>query len=44
VIIRYESISVGLTQKWLRNFKRNPLTPEFMYLDVDVALQKKGLP
>jgi ABC-type transport system substrate-binding protein len=44
VIIRYESISVGLTQKWLRNFKRNPLTPEFMYLDVDTALQKKGLP
>jgi ABC-type transport system substrate-binding protein len=44
VIIRYESISVGLTHKWLRNFKRNPLTPEFMYLDLDVALQKKGLP
>ncbi|HEY6134986.1 MAG TPA: ABC transporter substrate-binding protein [Rubrivivax sp.] len=44
VIIQYESISVALTQKWLRNFKRNPLTPEFMYLDVDVALQKKGLP
>jgi ABC-type transport system substrate-binding protein len=44
VIIRYESIAVGLTQKWLRNFKRNPLTPEFMYLDVDTALQKKGLP
>lgn len=43
VIIRYESIAVGLTQKWLRNFKRNPLTPELMYLDVDVALQKKGL-
>jgi len=44
VIIRHESIVVGLTQKWLRNFKRNPLTPEFAYLDVDVALQKKGLP
>ena len=42
VIIRYESIAVGLTQKWLRNFKRNLLTPELMYLDVDVALQKKG--
>jgi oligopeptide transport system substrate-binding protein len=44
VIIRFESIAVGLTQKWLRNFKRNPLTPEHMYLDVDMALQKKGLP
>jgi oligopeptide transport system substrate-binding protein len=44
VIITYESIAVGLTQKWLRNFKRNPLTPEFMYLDVDMAMQKKGLP
>jgi ABC-type transport system substrate-binding protein len=44
VIIRFESISVGMTQKWLRNFKRNPLAPEHMYVDVDLALQKKGLP
>jgi ABC-type transport system substrate-binding protein len=44
VIPRYEPISVGLTQKWVRHFKRNPITPEYMYVDVDMALKKKGLP
>ncbi len=36
-------LAFGITQKWLRNFKRNVLAPEFMYLDVDMALKKKGL-
>jgi len=36
-------LAFGITQKWLQNFKRNVLAPEFMYLDVDMALKKKGL-
>jgi ABC-type transport system substrate-binding protein len=37
-------LSFGITQKWLLNFKRNVLAREFMYLDVDMALKKKGMP
>jgi ABC-type transport system substrate-binding protein len=36
-------LAFGITQKWLQNFKRNVLAAEFMYLDVDMALKKKGL-
>ena len=44
VVLGYNSLRFGITQKWLRNFKRNVLVPEFMYLDVDMAAKKKGLP
>ena len=43
VIIGQNSLRFGITQKWLSNFKRNLLVPEFMYLDVDMARKKKGL-
>ncbi len=44
VIIGHNSLRFGITQKWLSNFKRNLMTPEFMYLDIDVARKKKGVP
>lgn len=37
-------LAFGITHKWLRNFKRNVLTSELMYLDVDMALKRKGPP
>jgi hypothetical protein len=30
-------LRVSITQKWLRNFKRNLLQPEFEFLDIDMA-------
>jgi ABC-type transport system substrate-binding protein len=44
VILGLNSLRFGITQNWLRNFKRNLLAPEFMYLDVDMAAKKKGVP
>ena len=44
VIIGQNSLRFGITQKWLSNFKRNLLVPEFMYMDVDMARKKKGAP
>lgn len=44
VIIGSNTLRFGITQKWLSNFKRNLFAPEFMYLDIDVARKKKGLP
>jgi len=44
VIIGRNTLRFGITQKWLSNFKRNLFTPEFMYLDIDAARKKKGLP
>ena len=44
VIIGQNSLRFGITQKWLSNFKRNLLVPEFMYMDVDMARKKKGVP
>jgi ABC-type transport system substrate-binding protein len=43
IIIGQNSLAFGITQKWLLNFKRNQLAPEFMYLDVDMARKAKGL-
>jgi ABC-type transport system substrate-binding protein len=43
VIIGQNSLRFGIMQKWLTNFKRNLLAPEFMYLDVDMARKAKGL-
>jgi ABC-type transport system substrate-binding protein len=44
LVVGFDSLRVGITQKWLRNFKRNVLAPEYMYLDVDMAAKNKGLP
>ena len=44
VIIGRNTLRFGITQKWLSNFKRNLFAPEFMYLDIDAARKKKGLP
>ena len=44
MIFTVNSVRFGLTQKWLSNFKRNQLAPEYPYVDVDMALKKKGLP
>ena len=38
-----QRLRFGITQKWLSNLKRNLLAPEFMYLNVDMALKAKGL-
>jgi oligopeptide transport system substrate-binding protein len=42
VIITYNTLRFGVTQKWLLNFKRNVQVPEYEFLDVDMALKKKG--
>jgi ABC-type transport system substrate-binding protein len=39
VLFNYSPVRVSITQKWLRNFKRNLLQPEFEFLDIDVARQ-----
>jgi ABC-type transport system substrate-binding protein len=43
VILGLDPLRFGITQKWLRNFKRNTLATEFQYLDIDMALKKQGL-
>ncbi len=43
LIIGLNTTRFGITQKWLSNFKRNMLVPEFMYLDIDMAAKKKGV-
>ena len=43
LVISRNSVRFGLTQKWLSNFKRNLLTSELPYLDIDMARKKKGL-
>jgi ABC-type transport system substrate-binding protein len=37
VLFNYSPVRVSVTQKWLRNFKRNLLQPEFEFLDIDLA-------
>jgi oligopeptide transport system substrate-binding protein len=37
VLFNYSPVRVSITQKWLRNFKRNLLQPEFEFLDIDLA-------
>ena len=44
VVLGYNTLRFGIQQNWVRNFKRNLMAPEFMYMDVDVALKKKGIP
>jgi ABC-type transport system substrate-binding protein len=43
LIVGYNVIRFGVRQKWLSNFKRNELVPEFKYLDIDMAAKKKGI-
>lgn len=44
MLFTYSPIAVGMTQRWVRNFKRNMMldTP-FKYFDVDPAAQYDGL-
>ncbi len=42
MIFTVNTVRTGLTQKWLLNHKRNQLTPEYAYLDLDAALKAKG--
>lgn len=43
VIIQYNSLRFGITQKWMSNFKRNLMVPEYAFIDIDMARKKKGL-
>lgn len=43
VILEVNPLVFGITQRWLKNFKRNFLQPEYMFLDVDMAAKRKGL-
>ncbi len=43
VIIQFNSLRFGITQKWMSNFKRNLLVPEYAFIDIDMARKKKGL-
>jgi len=43
VILEINSLVFGITQRWVKNFKRNFLQPEYMFLDVDMAAKRKGL-
>ena len=42
MIALYDPLLFGIHQKWVSNFKRNPLTSENIYLRVDAAAKKKG--
>ncbi len=44
VVLGYNSLRFGIQQNWVRNFKRNLMAPEFMYMDIDMAVKKKGIP
>ena len=37
LLLNYSPLRVSITQKWLRNFKRNLMQPEFEFMDVDMA-------
>ncbi len=42
LIALYDPVMFGIHQKWVANFKRNPLVSENIYLRVDAAARKKG--
>jgi hypothetical protein len=42
VMLAYDTLRFGVLQKWVGNFKRNLLQPEFMFLSVDMDAKKKG--
>ena len=37
ILLNYSPLRVSVMQKWLRNFKRNLMQPEFEFLDSDLA-------
>lgn len=37
LLLNYSPLRVSITQKWLRNFKRNLMQPEFEFIDIDMA-------
>jgi hypothetical protein len=37
LLLNYSPLWVAVMQKWLRNFKRNLMQPEFEFLDIDTA-------
>ena len=41
LLLNYSPLRVSITQKWLRNFKRNLLQPEFEFIDIDMARKAK---
>ncbi len=41
VFLNHSPLRVSITQKWLRNFKRNLMQPEFEYIDIDMARKTK---
>jgi oligopeptide transport system substrate-binding protein len=43
ILLGYNAVRFGIRQKWLTNFKRNELVPEFKFLDIDMAAKKKGI-
>jgi ABC-type transport system substrate-binding protein len=43
MILGANNVRFGIRQKWLGNFKRNELVPEFKFLDIDRAAKKKGI-
>jgi ABC-type transport system substrate-binding protein len=42
IIVTINALRFGITQKWMSNFKRNLLTPEYAFVDIDMARKKKG--
>ena len=38
----FDPLRFGIYQKWVGNFKRNPLVVEHMFLRVDPVAKKKG--
>jgi len=43
IVLGYNPLRFGIHQKWLSNFKRNVLVPEYAFIDIDMARKKKGL-
>lgn len=43
MVLGYNPLRFGIHQKWMSNFKRNVLVPEFAFIDIDMAKKKKGL-
>jgi ABC-type transport system substrate-binding protein len=42
IIVTINALRFGITQKWMSNFKRNLLTPEYAFVDIDMARKKQG--
>ena len=44
IVVGYNRLTFGVTQKWVQNLQINPMATEIMYMDVDMDLKKKGVP